>query len=178
MNWRTAAYEVDDGKHRFEWIYNKISEPYVSDDLSAEIEFIQVSGVRPTVRNCQQCLRGVPNADQSRCIPCEQDRYLDPETASCRSCPNGYYAPDGAIGEESCLERPPCEQDDVHFEFTECVDGKRDKIHTLRKPQVCYEPSDGYELPDKIVGLPCKGCGRGTFRNEEGLCEKCALGTF
>lgn len=61
--WLEYEFEVPPGSHKLEWVYKKMNRFGVSDDLSAEIEFIQIQGVKPINTECQKCLRGRPNRD-------------------------------------------------------------------------------------------------------------------
>jgi hypothetical protein len=75
-------------------------------------------------------VNGVPNLDNTFCHACPVDQYL--ENGKCKECQEGYYAPEGSIGAQSCLKRPICAHDDVKFLYTKCKGGKRDVTHTLR----------------------------------------------
>lgn len=59
-----------------EWNYKKISELNVNDDLSAEIEFIKVKGIKLLNNKCQECPSGVANEDGSKCVMCKVNEYL------------------------------------------------------------------------------------------------------
>jgi hypothetical protein len=41
----TESFIISKGTHRLDWLYKKFNQDGTSDDLSAEIEFIQVRGV-------------------------------------------------------------------------------------------------------------------------------------
>jgi hypothetical protein len=43
--WFEHEFRVPLGAHKLEWVYKKMNQYGVSDDLSAEIEYIQIEGV-------------------------------------------------------------------------------------------------------------------------------------
>ena len=53
--WQDETREVDEGFHKFEWIYQRyinFGDSYSMEDLAAEIEYVQVRGVYNAVREC------------------------------------------------------------------------------------------------------------------------------
>lgn len=50
--WMTQKFEVPEGDHKLEWTYKKYNLDGVSDDLSAEIEYIRITGVKQMNREC------------------------------------------------------------------------------------------------------------------------------
>jgi hypothetical protein len=51
--WFDMSFEIKDvGPHKFLWKYKKFSEAFVSDDLSAEIEWIRIDGVKLMNKEC------------------------------------------------------------------------------------------------------------------------------
>ena len=74
----------------------------------------------------------------------------------------------------------PCVESDFSFDFTECDvwTGERMEKYYWKMPQICdHNHQDSVKLPeDKKV--PCRGCGRGQFRNSENKCEYCEAGFY
>lgn len=50
--WFIETFNLTAGQHKLEWKYKKINEVGVSDDLSAEIQFIQIQGVKSINKEC------------------------------------------------------------------------------------------------------------------------------
>lgn len=103
--WFEVEFNFEPGTHKLEWIYKKFDIEDTSDDLSAEIEFIEVRGVKTMITECQVCEKGIPDFDKARCLECPRDQYLDESTESgdrCKACPKNYFSPSGSIGAESC----------------------------------------------------------------------------
>ena len=61
--WFPAEFAVPRGTHDLVWVYKKFNQYGVTDDLSAEIDFVQIRGVKSMNKECQVCTRGKPNAD-------------------------------------------------------------------------------------------------------------------
>ena len=61
-SWLTYKYDLTKGTHKLEWLYRKINEYDVSDDLLAEIELIEIRGTNTFNKACQACPHGVSNA--------------------------------------------------------------------------------------------------------------------
>ena len=38
-----------------------------------------------------------------------------------------------------CKKRPSCKGYDMEFEFSECINGKREKIFKWKEPKICDE---------------------------------------
>ena len=66
-DWFEATIPVTQGPHKLEWVYRKLNKPGVSEDLSAEIEVIQIQGVKSVNKECQVCDKGVSNIDHTMC---------------------------------------------------------------------------------------------------------------
>ena len=50
--WVPAEFEVPLGDHKLEWTFKKYNLDGVSDDLSAEIQFIKITGVKRMNKEC------------------------------------------------------------------------------------------------------------------------------
>jgi hypothetical protein len=48
----TANFDVTPGDHKLEWTYKKYNLDGMSDDLSAEIQFINITGVKRMNKEC------------------------------------------------------------------------------------------------------------------------------
>lgn len=68
--WLTYNFTIGVGSHKLEWIYKKLNQYGVSDDLSAEIEYILIQGNKAINKECQVCDRGLPDEEQSWCFGC------------------------------------------------------------------------------------------------------------
>ena len=120
------------GSHRLDWTYKKMNLAGVSDDLSAEIEYISIKGTKLMNDKCQKCERGIPNFDGDRCMLCLANEYY--ENGKCQKCNPAMYSPPGSVGASSCLYRPPCKKEDYTFSVTECIDDRRELVFKLKDP--------------------------------------------
>jgi hypothetical protein len=59
--WFQDQFFLDKGTHKLEWVYKKFNVEGTSDDLSAEIESIKITGVKKMNRECQICPKGKAN---------------------------------------------------------------------------------------------------------------------
>ena len=101
---------------------------------------------------------------------------------ACKSCPEDTFSTTGSIGLSKCLPRKPCTEDDYTHSFTECNLDKniRVKSYYWKIPRICNKDkeSGSVELPNEEP-VPCRGCGRGEFRNlETDQCDYCPTGEF
>ena len=146
--WRTAKIEVPRGSHELTWIYKKFNQVGASDDLSAEIDWIEIRGVKTINKACQFCERGRANAAKDRCEVCFRNEYLDESVKDgerCKKCPAEKYSPPGSVGADSCRPRLPCGEDDKGFVVSECEDGRRLQSFYWREPRICRPPGGAKE---------------------------------
>lgn len=127
-SWLPYTFNLTKGAHSLEWVYKKINEHDISEDLSAEISYIEIRGIKSINKECQTCIHGVSDVSQSRCLKCEANQYL--ETSSdgshvCKECPEDSYSPNDSIGISSCLKRLPCKVEDFSVSLGECKDHQR-----------------------------------------------------
>lgn len=158
------------------------------EDLAAEIQYIKVKGVSYSNKECKKCHKGIANFEQSRCEVCPKNEYLDDLAAAggeCKKCPETHFSPPGSIGISSCQERKPCKEDDYTHSFTQCDQNVRTKSYYWKMPRICDTnvTNGSVELPEDEQ-IPCRGCGRGQFRNASIRstlipdCEFCPTGWF
>ena len=50
--WMVYNFDVPVGNHKLEWVYKKFNQFGISDDLSAEIEYIKIRGVKQMIKEC------------------------------------------------------------------------------------------------------------------------------
>ena len=105
------------------WTYKKFDYYQVTDDLSAEIEWIKITGVKLFNNKCQKCLRGTSNKAKNRCEECGINEYF--EDGRCLKCPFDKYSYPGSIGESSCIKKQPCGPKDMVATLSDCKDGFR-----------------------------------------------------
>ena len=153
-----------------------------SDDLSAEIEFIEVRGTKTIVEQCTPCSNGIPNKEQNKCFPCDRDHFLVKKVTgfTCEKCASDHYSPPGSVGSTACKKRPPCTIEDYETKFTECNgDFKRDQQYFWREPKICNSLAEGaVQLPADAKNQPCRGCGRGEYRDDTNQCVSCENGYY
>jgi hypothetical protein len=63
--WFEDKFLILKGTHKLEWIYKKFNVEGTSDDLSAEIETITITGVKSMNKECQSCSKGKANEAQN-----------------------------------------------------------------------------------------------------------------
>jgi hypothetical protein len=86
--------------------------------MSAEIEYIRITGMEYSAKQCLSCKQGWSQAGADRCSLCGANSYLE-EVGSkvkmliCKPCPEGYYSEPGSIGENSCFSMRNCTVDDI-----------------------------------------------------------------
>jgi len=134
--WLTYDFGLSPGAHKLEWVYKKINEIGVSDDLSAEIEYIKITGVKGMNKECQTCHRGVASESRDRCLMCGANEFLDEDSypPSCLSCDDDEYSPPGTIGRLGCIPRPTCRDEDYSFDLGEGDGTNRVMKFALREP--------------------------------------------
>lgn len=125
--WQEYRFQLAKGTHSLEWSYRKVNELQVSEDLLAEIEYIEIRGVKQFNGRCQECYDSISNDNRTKCSHCPRDHYLeiDNNVRSCEKCPDDYYSPANSVGYDSCLPSPPCQVEDYTFTLGECVNKTR-----------------------------------------------------
>lgn len=180
-SWLTYKFDLAKGTHKLEWLYRKINEYDVSDDLSAEIELIEIRGTNTFNKECQACPHGVSNAQKTRCQICEKNEYLQIQNNNsnvCKKCPPNAYSSQGSIGEASCVKRSACTISDYTFTLGECLKNTRMLNFLFIEPKICSDEITGaIGMPESTL-VPCRGCGRGEYRKESGECLSCQDGFF
>ena len=104
--------------------------------------------------------RGKHTVSSTYCQPCKTGYYADHVGASmCKGCPNGWY--------QDATSRTSCKL---------CSDGKFTKMF---KSTISTVVPGTVVKVDIIAGQPtCENCPAGWYSKDDGICIKCALGTY
>lgn len=113
--WVFYKYKITDAPkmYNFAWIYTKYSEHGLTEQMSAEIEYLKVTGLEYSAKQCLSCLSGMSQAGSDRCSLCEANEYLDKSINKCMKCDDGFYSLPGSVGSSSCLRMKPCSNSDI-----------------------------------------------------------------
>jgi hypothetical protein len=93
--WLTFKSNLSPGQHKLEWVYKKINEHGVSEDLSAEIDRIEIRGTKNINSRCQSCFSNIADEEKQECRQCQANEYLvdipvpnvpDQSTKQCKKC--------------------------------------------------------------------------------------------
>lgn len=113
----------------------------------------------------------------------------DPE---CHLCPGETYVFPGAIGDESCIDKPTCDEHDYEVEYSLCKNGKRTATYKLQNPAKCIEPTNPVKTTEEVNCAACPvgshevnvsgGYTRCEYCSENQIfkdnkCQKCPAGT-
>ena len=145
------------------------------EDLAAEIEFIKITGVSSSTRECKKCNKGIANMQQNRCVTCGPNEYLDDLAAAggeCKKCSDSTYSPSNSYGADSCLPKLPCTSQDKTYFFESADDSECDHLLNTRakrnvyKTPITCDTTKGEPLGKNEI-VPCRGCSRGEHRDPD-----------
>ena len=172
--YKTSAFVLSAGPHRFEWVFYKDSSASAGSDM-AYITQITILGVKNADPQCTPCYPGTYAGEEGTagCSPCGVDTYSDFMGAvECLSCPSDQFSYRGSV---ECEARRDCTHDDYTYSYTPCIDGTRDLIYSFTSPVTCNTAN--YTLPDNEAGVPCAPCNPGQHRPEGSSdCTNCPPG--
>ncbi|KAM9752012.1 endosome/lysosome-associated apoptosis and autophagy regulator 1 isoform 1-T1 [Menidia menidia] len=138
---------------------------------------IQVSGVAYT-SECFHCKPGTHSvkAGSARCTPCPADTFSNKGATVCHECEQDKYAEPGS---GSCKDRPACTTSDYFYTHTPCdSEGKTQLMYKWIEPKICSESAEGaVNLPASGEGKTCPPCNPGFFSTNS-TCEPCSQGSY
>ena len=170
-DWQVIRIDLDKGTKKIQFTFNKF-ENFVSNLTNQVfIKTVRISGTKFADTECRVC-KGIEVGVHERCVECEIGSYL--EEGVCKECPAGSTSSPGAAGVKDCVEMRKCEVEDYHYYYSDCFQGKQEKIYEWNLPALCDVRTAS--LPDREI-IPCIDCSPGTSR-VEGKCKACETGTF
>lgn len=170
-DWQVSRIDLEKGTQKIQFTFNKFENFYNNATSQVFIKTVRVSGTRYADTDCRLC-EGVEVGAHARCVECEIGSYLD--KGICKECPLGTTSGPAAGGLEDCLELRECEVGDYHYYYSDCFQGKQEKIFEWNLPVMCDVRTG--KLPDKEV-IDCVDCSPGTSR-QDGKCTPCEPGTW
>lgn len=112
-DWQVYKYNITSaGMYTLAWIYTKFSEKNATEIMSAEIEYIRVTGMDYSPKQCLNCKKGWSQPGADKCSLCGANHYIEVDNSTnenlCKSCPEGYTSEPGSVGADSCASMRPC----------------------------------------------------------------------
>lgn len=178
INPALITYNLTSGVHQLTWKYSKDFSVDRGQDI-AIIYMIEFTGISPASDFCTDCIAGTFSGPGSfDCTPCPANTVSGRSSATCISCSPEYFSYPGSPG---CSLRPPCKNDSMTFEFTQCLPETvtRTKYWKWVEPKICSNTlPDSARLPANETGIPCARCNPGTSRSRNGdtNCYPCTNG--
>ena len=166
--WDVHTVNVPAGTHTFTWQYTK---DYTGNEGAdkAFIKAIQLEGTSYADLKCHTCATDMIQSYDSVCRFCENNQYAGPSEDSvldyiCHDCPADTYAPEGSIGEQSCLQKKACDTTDYNIKYSDCTNSTRTSTYFWIDPKTCNSEVDGsIPLPASEKSLKCGACITGYF---------------
>lgn len=171
FDWKVKRLPLSKGIHRVQVVFDKFVTGQI---VEVQIRSIKIRGTKYADFECKQCENGHSPAGADTCIYCEVGSYLEEQSGICKKCPDGTTSYPGSKFIDQCFEAPICQSIDWHFYYSECVEGKQEKVFEWNEPKVC--DSNQVWLPENQM-IDCAPCGPGKqYVNNK--CEYCPTGTY
>ncbi|KAK5863489.1 hypothetical protein PBY51_000517 [Eleginops maclovinus] len=139
---------------------------------------IAISGVAYT-SECFHCKPGTHSAKagSARCAACPAGTFSNKGATVCHHCEQDKYAEPGS---GSCKPRPTCTNSDYFYTHTPCdSDGKTQLMYKWIEPKICNETVNGaVDLPASGEKQTCPPCNPGFFITNSSTCEPCNKGFY
>ncbi|XP_072223359.1 endosome/lysosome-associated apoptosis and autophagy regulator 1 [Leuresthes tenuis] len=176
-NWSQYKVELRNGNNVLYWktkayaLQNSVGKPVL-------LRNIQVSGVAYT-SECFHCKPGTHSskAGSAHCIACPADTYSNKGATVCHKCEQDKYAEPGS---GSCKPRPACTTNDYFYTHTPCdSEGKTQLMYKWIEPKICSEIAEGAaKLPASGEKQTCPPCNLGFFVTNSSTCEPCSKDSY
>lgn len=171
FDWKVTKIPMLEGIHRVQVVFDK----FVSDQIAeAQIRSIKVIGTKFADFECKKCQSGHSPAGSDFCTYCEIGSYLDELSGICKACPQGTTSYPGSQSIDQCFEALICKDSDWHYYYSECIEGKQEKVYEWNEPIMC--DSNDIWLPDNEI-IECVPCGPGK-QYVYNKCEYCPTGNY
>ncbi|KAK5894556.1 hypothetical protein CesoFtcFv8_011238 [Champsocephalus esox] len=143
-----------------------------------QLRNIAISGVAYT-SECFHCKPGTHSAKagSARCAACPAGSFSNKGATVCHQCEQDKYAEPGS---GSCKPRPACTNSDYFYTHTPCdSEGKTQLMYKWIEPKICNETFDGaVDLPASGEKQTCPPCNPGFFVTNSSTCEPCNKGFY
>ena len=77
-DWQVFRHNITStGMYTLAWVYTKFSEKNATELMSAEIEYIRVTGMDYSPKQCLNCKKGWSQAGATKCSLCGANHYIE-----------------------------------------------------------------------------------------------------
>jgi hypothetical protein len=191
--WISFKKDLEPGDHTLVLIYDfwKDNQIEKSKNLKLEIEYLEITGLDDAAYECKKCFNSTSPVGSSECVQCDPNLYFDSVEGICKKCPDNKFSLRNSIGENSCIEKTPCNDYDYYIsKVSNCVLGKKKIFYNLTEPIFCNDVGKNYKTEDVDCEINMPGymmmngekkfCENGMYsnKNTDYVCKFCADGNF
>ncbi|XP_065674397.1 endosome/lysosome-associated apoptosis and autophagy regulator family member 2 isoform X2 [Hydra vulgaris] len=158
------------------YMEDSTGEQYETDsEKTVMIKDILVAGF-PFSNECERCPPGTFSREgASFCESCEANTFSKGGAGVCEKCSEDKYS---SPKSQECRIRKPCTENDFDEYWTQCENGKTNKVYKWLEPQICSSTiSNAVPLPKPSEKVDCPPCNPGFYSNGTD-CIVCPKNTY